>query len=84
MTYFPSPSLDLFDSAQGAQIASQPLPRNQPIAGVWVGERYYLFQAPGGQPSLRAVGLEDAELGPAVPLVPASGFPDCETAPPTR
>jgi len=81
VTHFPSPSLDLFDAAQGAQIASQPLPRNQPIAGVWVGERYYLFQVPGGRPSLRTVGLEDAKLGPAVPLAPASGFPDCEPAP---
>jgi hypothetical protein len=81
VTYFPSPSLDLFDAAQGAQIASQPLPRNQPIAGVWVGERYYLFQAPSGRPSLRTVGLEDAKLGQAVPLALASGFPDCEHAP---
>jgi hypothetical protein len=83
VTYFPSPSLDLFDAAKGARIASQPLPWNQPAAGVWVRERYYLFQAPGGRPSLRTVGLEDAELGPAVPLAPASGFqfPDCEPAP---
>jgi hypothetical protein len=80
VTYFPSASLDLFDAAQGAQIASQPLPGNQPNAGVWVGERYYLFQAPGGRPVLRTVGLEDAKLGPAVPLAPASGFPDCESA----
>ena len=81
VTNFPSPSLDLFDAAQEARIASQPLPRNQPISGVWVRERYYLFQAPGGRPSLRTVGLKDAALGPAVPLVPASGFPDCEPAP---
>ena len=83
VTYFPSPSLDLFDAAQGARIASQPLPRNQPIAGVWVGERYYLFEAPSGRPSFRTVGLEDAKLGPAVPLARPSGspFPDCETAP---
>lgn len=80
VTHFPSPSLDLFDAAQGVQIASQPLPQNQPIAGVWVGERYYLFEAPGGRPSLRSVGLDDAKLGPAVPLAPASGFPDCEPA----
>jgi hypothetical protein len=81
VTYFPSPSLDLFDAAQGARIASQPLPQKQGMAGVWVGERYYLFQAPGGQPSMRTVGLKDAALGPAVPLIPASGFPDCTPAP---
>jgi hypothetical protein len=81
VTNFPSPSLDLFDTAQGARIASQPLPPNQPTAGVWVGERYYLFQVAGGRPSLRTVGLEDAKLGPAVPLAPTSGFPDCEPAP---
>jgi hypothetical protein len=82
VTYFPSPSLDLFDAVQGVRIASQPLPPNQPIAGVWVGERYYLFQVAGSRPGLRAVGLE-ARLGPAVPLAPASGFsfPDCDTAP---
>ena len=83
VTNFPSPSLDLFDVAQRARIASQPLPRNQPIAGVWVGEQYYLLQVPGGRPTLRTVGLEDAKLGPAVPLAPTSGFPfpDCEPAP---
>ena len=81
VTHFPSPSLDLFDAAQGVQIASQPLPQNQSIAGVWVGERYYLFQASGGRPSLRPVGLEDAKLGPAVPLASASEFPDCAPAP---
>ena len=42
---------------------------------------YALFQVPGGQPSLRTVGLEDAKLGPAVPLAPTSGFTDCELAP---
>ncbi len=78
---FPSPSLDLFDAVRGAQIASQPLPGNEAMAGVWVGERYYLFEAPSGRASLRTVGLEDAKLGPAVPLAPASGFPDCEPAP---
>ncbi len=83
VTNFPSPSLDLFDAAQGARIASQPLPRNQPIAGVWVGEQYYLLQVQGGRPTLRSVGLEDAKLGPAVPLAATSGFPfpDCEPAP---
>ncbi len=43
-----------------------------------MGERYYLFQAPSGRPSLRTVGLEDARFGPAEPLAPASGFPDYE------
>ena len=83
LTNFPLPSLDLFDAVQGARIASQPLPQNQQIAGVWVGERYYLFQVPGGRPTLRTVGLEDAKLGPAVPLAPTSEFPfpDCERAP---
>jgi len=83
VTNFPSPSLDLFDAVQGARIASQPLPPNQPIAGVWVGSRYYLFQASGGQPTLRSVGLADAKLGPPVPLAPTPGlpFPDCEPAP---
>jgi hypothetical protein len=61
------------------------LPRNQPIAGVWVGERYYLFQATGGLPSLRTVGLEDAKLGPAVPLAPASTMlPDRDKAVPIQ
>ncbi|HKD07808.1 MAG TPA: hypothetical protein VKB79_18055 [Bryobacteraceae bacterium] len=80
---FPSSSLDLFDASHGALIASQPLTRNQPIAGVWVGEQYYLLQAPGGQPTLRTVGLEDAKLGPVVPLAPTFGFAfrDCELAP---
>jgi len=83
VTYFPSPSLDLFDAAQGARIASQPLPRNQPFTGVWVGERYYLFQVSDGRPGLRSVGLEDARLGPAVPLASTSQFPsqNCEHAP---
>jgi hypothetical protein len=83
LTNFPSPSLDLFDAVQGARIESQPLPRNQPIAGLWVGEQYYLFQVPGGRPTMRTVGLEDAKLGPAVPLAPTSGFPfpDCGLAP---
>ena len=82
LTNFPSPSLDLFDAVQGARIASQPLPRNQPIAGVWVREQYYLLQVPGGHPTLRTVGLEDAKLGAAVPLAPTSGpFPDCGPAP---
>lgn len=81
VTNFPSASLDLFDAAQGAQIASQALPANQINVGVWVGERYYLFQAPGGRPILRTVGLEDAMLGPVVPLAPVSGFPDCGLAP---
>ena len=81
VSYFPAPSLDLFDTAQGTRIASRPLPKNQPLAGVWVGERYYLFQAPSGHPTMRPVAVQDAALGPTVPLVPASGFPDCEAAP---
>lgn len=83
VTKFPSPSLDLFDAVQGVRIASQPLPPNQSVAGVWVREQYYLFQVPGGRPTLRTVGLEDAKLGPAVPLGPTYGFPfpDCEPAP---
>jgi hypothetical protein len=82
VTNFPSPSLDLFDAVQGARIASQPLPPNQPNAGVWVGEQYYLFQVPGGQPTLRSVGSEDGKLGPTVPLAATPGFPfpDCEPA----
>lgn len=81
VTSFPSPSLDLFDAVKGERIASQPLPRNEPIAGVWVGEQYYLFQVPGGRPTLRNVASEDAKLGPAVPLAPGFPFPDCELAP---
>lgn len=78
---FPSPSLDLFGAVQGARIASQPLPPNEPIAGVWLGEQYYLFQAPGGRPTFRNVGLKDAKFGPAVALAPGFPFPDCALAP---
>ena len=82
VTNFPSPSLDLFDAVRGERIASLPLPRNQPAAGVWVGQRYYLFQVQAGQPGLRPVALDDAKPGPVVPLAPTSGFPfpDCEPA----
>jgi hypothetical protein len=82
VTQLPSPSLDLFDAAHGVRIATQPLPRNQLIAGVWVGERYYLFRVSDGEPVFQAVGVGDARLGPAVPLASTSGFsfPDCEHA----
>jgi hypothetical protein len=81
ITNFPQPALDLFDAAQGLQIASQPLPRASHSAGAWLDRQFFLFilQQPG-QAMLRSVS-NGGQLGQAVPLSVSGSLPDCQEAP---
>jgi hypothetical protein len=80
ITNFPKPALDLFDAAQGLQIASQPLPGVSHSAGAWLDRQFFLFMLQPGQAMLRSVS-SGGQLGQAVPLSVSGSLPDCQEAP---
>ena len=80
ITNFPQPALDLFDAAQGLQIASQSLPGTSHSAGAWLDRQFFLFMLQSGRAMLRSVS-ELGQLGQTDPLSVSGSLPDCQEVP---
>jgi hypothetical protein len=67
ITNWPRPSLDLFDIAQGALVASHALPGDSAATGAWLRHSFYLFLGNRREATLQSVN-DHGEFGPAMPM----------------
>jgi hypothetical protein len=81
ITNWPQPSLDLFDTVQGALIASRAMDGAPSLSGAWLGQQFFLFTVESGQAKLWPLSPAHWELDQAVSLSSSGSFPDCGLSP---
>jgi len=78
ITNWPQPSVDFFDPAHGAVIASHVMPHESNSAGTWLGEHYLLLTVQRGQATLRSIKPDRADTSETVSVPAPDFFADCE------